>query len=309
MLVGSGMVSATEIDDLTLSTHTSMTITNNFHELKTSSGCEPAVHLVDRREFDGFLRRRAIENGAEPLTDRLTMVSGEEALFSSGRKLSFSRMVGADGACSTVRRFAVKKGIIRQSPALSAVVQLSPRAVEPFTEKGLQIFFFNDLYGYGWLFPRRNDVTVGIGSFRYPHRDIKGLMNRLMVHTGLGVSGSLTGAVLPAGSQPVTPGKGRILLAGDAAGLCDRVSGEGISAAVESGLAAAEAIIKGKVSWTSGTQCVKLVKQSHRYRKFLYSRPFRPLAMRALKSSDKWYGKYWSIISGADDYSVIFKSR
>ncbi len=307
VLTESGMLSSTELDDLTLSTHTTMTVTSNYQELRTSEDLNPSVRLVDRREFDGFLRRRAIENGAETLKDRFSMVSGEDAVFTSGKKLSFSRMVGADGAVSRVRRFAVKKGVIRQSPALSAVVQLSPRAVEPFTKKGLQIYFFNDLYGYGWLFPRRDDVTVGVASFREPHRDIQGLMSRLLVHTGLGTSGSLTGAVLPAGEQPVTPGKGRILLAGDAAGLCDRVSGEGISAALESGMAAAGAIIQGRETWTRDARCVKLVKQSLRYRKLLYSKPFRPVAMNALKKSNKWYSRYWSIISGTADYSIIRK--
>jgi len=295
-----------EIEDLSLWKHTSMTISSDFKPLRTFTKGMPPVHLVNRTGFDAFLRRRAIEEGAIPLEDQFVDIARGKALFRSGREMAHRRIVGADGACSRVRRCFLKGRTIRQSPALSSIVPLSERAVKPFQESGLQIFFFRGFQGYGWLFPRKEDVVVGAGSFGSGTGRLKDLMGRLLVHTGLGTSHQLTGGILPAGDQPVNPGTGDILLVGDAAGLCDRISGEGISHAVESGFAAARAIIDGSETWREKAGCIDLVLQSMKYRKYLYSVPFRSLALRALKRGDGWYRRYWSIVSGEMDYSSLF---
>jgi len=267
----------------------------------------PPVRLVNRTEFDGFLRRRAIEEGAIPLKDNYMGVSGNTALFKSGNQIAFSRMVGADGAASRVRRTVKGSSFSRPCPAFSAVVPLSEKAISPFMDKGLQIFFFKGFTGYGWLFPRREDIITGVGSFTGSGRTAERLMSQLMIQTGLGTSHASTGAVLPAGNQPVFTGHGSVLFAGDAAGLCDRVSGEGISHALESGFAAAEAIIGNRESWGTGTRCIQTVKQSMKYRKLLYGKPFRSIALRALSGSDKWYRKYWAIVCGKESYGSLLR--
>jgi geranylgeranyl reductase family protein len=307
LLVSSGMVSEMEMEDLFTGTHTAMTISSDFSSLRTYRDGFPPIHRVNRTRFDAFLRRRALEEGAVPLKDRFVDAPDGKAVFHSGEKLGFERMVGADGASSRVRKLIYGGKNTRRSPALSTVVPLSEIALQPYRESGLHIFFFKGFCGYGWLFPGREDVTVGVGSFGKDGARLRDLMGKLLIHTGLGTSHPVRGAVLPAGGQPVIPGTGRILLTGDAAGLCDKVSGEGISHAIESGFAAADAIIKGLETWHEGSKCVELVLQSGKYRKLLYNRPFRPLAIRALKRSDRWYRKYWSIVSGDRDYSCLLK--
>lgn len=308
ILLSAGMISEMEMDDLSSGTHTVMTISSDFTPLRTYLDGYPPIRLVNRTRFDAFLRRRALEAGAVPLKDRFLDISDGEAVFSSGERLGFDRIVGADGASGRVRRFVTGGKDTPNSPALSAVVPLSENALQPYLEAGLHIFFFSGFHGYGWLFPGKEDVAVGVGSFGNNRGNLKDLMGKLLIHTGLGTSHPVRGAVLPAGRQPVIPGSGRILLTGDAAGLCDRVSGEGISHAIESGFAAADAMIKGLETWHEGAKCVELVVQSQKYRKFLYNRPFRPLAIRALKRSNRWYSKYWSIVSGDKDYSCLLRT-
>ena len=302
-----GMLSPLEIDDLTVQSHSAMTISSDFRELRTFREGMPPLRLVNRTEFDGFLRRRAIEEGATPLKDNYMGVSGNTALFKSGRQIVFRRMVGADGAASRVRRTVKGSTFKRPCPAFSAVVPLSGKAIHPFMDRGLQIFFFKGFTGYGWLFPRREDIVAGIGSFNSYGRTADKLMSQLMIQTGLGTSHPFKAAVLPAGNQPIFTGHGAVLFTGDAAGLCDRVSGEGISHALESGFAAAEAIIENRESWDSGSRCVEIVKQSIRYRRLLYGKPFRPFAMRALSGSDRWYRKYWEIVCGKGDYGSLLR--
>jgi flavin-dependent dehydrogenase len=133
------------------------------------------------------------------------------------------------------------------------------------------------------------------------------MMKRLLVHTGLGTSSQVRGALLPGGTQKVVPGGGGCLLVGDAACLCDRVSGEGISHAIESGFAAADAVTAGRETWHENAGCVHLVEQSMRYRKLLYGKHFSRLAAGALKRSDRWFRKYWDIVCGDADYSRLLK--
>lgn len=306
LLNESGMISELEIEDLTVQTHSALTISSDYRELRTYREAGSQVRMVNRTEFDAFLRRRALEAGAIPLHDTLMGIAGNTALFRSGEKTVFSRLVGADGASSCVRRSIPGGKFNRPSPALSVVVPLSKGAVSPFTEKGLQIFFFRDLTGYGWLFPRKDDAVAGIGSFQKPHPKLGDMMSRLLVHTGLGTSHSVKGAALPAGKQPIFTGGGSYLLAGDAAGLCDRVSGEGISHAIESGFAAADAIVSGSESWGEGARCIDMVQQSMKYRYLLYGKPFRKFAVRALEKSDGWYARYWNIIYGTCSYKNLF---
>ena len=307
LLVHTGMLSSLEVEDLTVQCHSTMTISSDFIRLGTFTEGKPLIRLVDRAGFDGFLRRRAIEEGAIPLTDNFLGVAHGRAIFKSGKQVEFSRLVGADGAASRVRRGIKGVSFRRPCPAYSAVVPLSCGAMAPFLEKGLQIFFFRDFTGYGWVFPRKEDVVTGIGSFGGKAKTAEKLMSRLMVHTGLGNSHCFRGAMLPAGNQSVATGRGEVLLVGDAAGLCDRVSGEGISNAVESGFAAAEAIVNDRETWGMGTNCIKIVRQSMKYRRLLYGKPFRAMAIRALSGSDRWYRKYWNIVSGKDGYTSLLR--
>ncbi len=305
ILLSSGMVTGEELDDLTLRSHGTMTISSDFHPLRTFTGGTPPVRLVERTGFDAFLRRRALEAGARPMEDRFTGFQGGEAVFMSGSRVPFRRAVGADGASSRVRRSLPGVTFARPAPALTSLVALSPAAMGPFMEKGLQIFFFTGFTGYGWLFPRRDDLLAGIGSFDGSSSGMRTLMHKLMLHAGAGVSSPVSGALLPGSGQRVTPGSGAVLLAGDAAGLCDRVSGEGISHALESGIAAAEALLEGAETWNS--ECIRTVRQSSRYRVFLYGSLFRRLAMRSLAGSDRWYRKYWEIVCGGSGYGNLFR--
>jgi flavin-dependent dehydrogenase len=134
-------------------------------------------------------------------------------------------------------------------------------------------------------------------------------LERLLEHLELGSRRNIQGAVVPTFRGSVLPGKGRVLLAGEAAGLCDRVSGEGIAHALESGLLAAEAILSDAGAWSAGARCARQVKDSGFYRHFLYGGPFRKLAMKKLRESDRFQELYWRIIAGDSDYAVLLQRR
>lgn len=110
------------------------------------------------------------------------------------------------------------------------------------------LFFCDALNGYGWIFPKGEYFNVGFGTidraaFHTRLTAFREILNRSGI-VGPAVSDRWAGhAYLVAGVSPRDPIGDGALLAGDAAGLANPLSGEGILPAVESGLMAADAIL------------------------------------------------------------------
>ncbi len=313
LLTEGGMLLPAEVEDLVVARQGTFSCYDSLSHLRTFHGGTPEMRLLDRSGFDSFLCRRAVEAGAVFLEGLGFRGFGDDgrAEFTGGERIRFQRMVGADGACSTVRRRAYGRPRGRHGLCLEAFVPLSPRVLEKFLPPGLQIHFGLLPYGYGWVFPRKEDVCVGVGSFG-PGRRPKALAKaaeKLIAHLGLGFNRPLRGALVPPCNGGLLAGKDRVLLAGDAASLCDRVSGEGISHALESGFLAAEALIAGARSWDTRARCVRQVRESALYRHLLYGRAFRALAMRKLRDSDRFMRIYWQIAAGEAGYPELFQRR
>jgi flavin-dependent dehydrogenase len=95
--------------------------------------------------------------------------------------------------------------------------------------------------GYGWLFPKATHVNIGVGVWHHLGPSLRERLNRLTRTYGFDPAAlrDLRGHALPARRPDAPLVDGRILLVGDAAGLLDPLSGEGIYSAVWSGRAAA----------------------------------------------------------------------
>lgn len=128
------------------------------------------------------------------------------------------------------------------------------------------VFDFSPIAGgYGWLFPKGDHVNIGVGGFvpretsataealDMQYESVTRALLTGYASTKLGVdlaalrAAHVTGQHLGLGGHAYVP-EGRVLLAGDAAGLVDPLTGEGIHSAVVSGQAAAAAIIAAGAS-------------------------------------------------------------
>lgn len=109
------------------------------------------------------------------------------------------------------------------------------------------LFIFGELQlGYLWIFPKAEHLSVGIAALRPTRGTLKATLRRVMSDYGV----SLEGVPLHSHPIPIYTGReqiatARTLLVGDAAGLADPLSGEGIRYAIKSGRLAAEAILSG----------------------------------------------------------------
>ena len=109
--------------------------------------------------------------------------------------------------------------------------------------------------GYGWVFPKRGHLNVGVFSQRPLDLDLTRELRDFLSSRGLDAwrTEGPFAFPIPVGRPGDALGTSRVLFAGDAAGLVNPVTGEGISSAILSGRLAAESIAKGDSSGPAAT--------------------------------------------------------
>ncbi len=234
------------------------------------------VGMVDREQFDEWLRARAAVAGAvrrtgmfERITrdeDGVSVVhykSSDETGGATSTCVRARSIIGADGARSAVARQAIPgtenikcvfayHEIIR-APVLKPVGYDGSRC-DVFYQGALSPDF------YGWVFPHGDTLSIGTGSAD------KGFSLRHAVSTlrqTIGLEGAETvrreGAPLPMKPLPRWDNGRDVVLAGDAAGVVAPASGEGIYYAMAGGRLAAEAA--DTFLQTGNVRALKLARQ------------------------------------------------
>ncbi|MGE0813313.1 MAG: NAD(P)/FAD-dependent oxidoreductase [Vicinamibacterales bacterium] len=203
----------------------------------------PVSYGIRREEFDDYLLRRSGAVVAPPV--RVTRVERAGGWWRIEHDWRAKVLVGAGGHRCPVAR-ALNPAAARE-PAVVAQ-RAERRCAVPALAPGIpELYFSDDLHGYGWLVPKGPWVNVGFGRDEPAHlpahvgRFAEGLVRagRLDASTARGWQGH---AYLVAATSPRRVVGDHVLLAGDAAGLASAGSGEGIYAAVRSGRLAAEAV-------------------------------------------------------------------
>lgn len=309
LLANIGMVSREELDSLTLASHRKISFWDCGRRLARHDSSGEPVRIVRRSSFDNFLLEKAVSAGADVLTGIRVLSSDNEARSVSvegGKTFPWSSLVCADGANGPLRRAFGRRG---RGRGIGLEVHL-PAEMLPELPHELQIRFGLLPYGYGWVFPDREEVCFGAGvtGSRASSRDVREALNLLLGTLGIDPSlHRLKGALIPSMAFHPTMGEGEVYLAGDAAGLVDQVSGEGISHAIESGTLVAEAIVRGgdraSMLIRARKGCLGTVRQSAFYRHLLFHPALREEAMFRLGRDAKFAACYWGLISGEMTYS------
>jgi len=205
------------------------------------------VRVASRQKLDAWLLRRAREAGARHRAERVVAVDAEGGLrVAGGEREAFDLVVGADGAGSLVRRTLLRA--LPQSRLLMAGGWLAEGEAE------MLVRFTPGLPGYLWVFPRPDHVEVGICAplGLVPTRELLARLDREAARSFPQLappSRSRQAHTIPyPTSDPASileiAGE-RWALVGDAAGLADPVTGEGIRYALRSAVLLAEALLAG----------------------------------------------------------------
>ena len=216
--------------------------------------------IYSRATLNGMLLRRAQKAGAEIVADRIVDFARADPRLSEPRTsesgtLSRWRLEGRDGT------YVADYLIV----AAGARSRLRSRLAEPFSARDfmltfgyyvpardtlLRVQFFEDFEGYAWSFPRPDHLSLGIcGKMRKTTMpELRRCLHRFASQFGYDYDGApvfshLLPALSTASWGDLRLSGGDWALAGDAAGLVDPVTGEGIYFAMRSGELLAEALL------------------------------------------------------------------
>jgi geranylgeranyl reductase family protein len=242
---------------------------------------EPAALMIRRIDFDALLVSLAVEAGAELVTgvDVVQASAGREAVALTardGRRFEAALVVAADGVHSVIaRRLGLNRGWTPHAVALDMMEETprstlrdldpstmwvaygyDPQKLQKAPDHGQSKRSTRAAEGYAYIFPKRDHVNVGIGFLlsyyrgaveQTPYelqRELIAELRERGVMTGESVRRNFTPFLIPVGGPLRRPGRGRVLLAGDAGGFVNAFTAEGIYYAMVSGDLAARAIIE-----------------------------------------------------------------
>ena len=202
------------------------------------------VGMVDRDQFDEWLRERAAQHGAvrqrgvfEKFSRDMDGVmrvhftskgaKGEEHLASVRART----VIGADGARSEVARQSIEGAEkTKYVFAYHEIIQ-APQNAPDHDPTRCDVYYRGSLSPdfYGWVFPHGDTVSVGTGSADKGF-SLRSAVGRLRETAGLGEAATLRreGAPLPMKPLPRWDNGRDVVLVGDAAGVVAPSSGEGI---------------------------------------------------------------------------------
>jgi len=214
------------------------------------------VGMVDREQFDEWLRERAASHGAirrngkfervgkdSDGTSTVSFVDGDSGERHTVRARS---IIGADGARSAVAQQTIPDADkTKYVFAYHEIVKAPALKPHDYDDTRCDVFYQGHVSPdfYGWVFPHGDTLSIGTGSAD------KGFSLRSATSTlreAVGLKGAITlrreGAPLPMKPLRVWDNGRDVVLAGDAAGVVAPASGEGIYYAMLGGRLAGDAV-------------------------------------------------------------------
>jgi len=205
------------------------------------SARDTVIWMTQRRRLDAFLLDAAREQGAE--VRESAQVTHDGGIRVGGTPVSADVMVGADGANgTTARAVSLGTGIVH-GVALEGNARYEDLSSDRY--RGRAIVELADIPGgYGWVFPKGDHVNVGVGAWAEEGPRLREHLARVCAAHDLVPEQleQLRGHRLPLRRPGTRVARERALLVGDAAGLIDPVSGDGMYECFVSAELAADAI-------------------------------------------------------------------
>jgi geranylgeranyl reductase family protein len=218
------------------------------NKVKTKRANERVLSMVNRADFDHALVKRAQDEGAVIRFGTTILSVSEESDIVRVRtdqgELTARYVIGADGSASRIGRYV---GVTLGAVDLGLEVEVEAGAARENWNGRIHLDWGPLPGSYGWVFPKGDILTVGVIAQRGNAEETTAYLEEFLRQQGLQdhkvtkSSGHLTRWRTP--DSPL--GKGRVLVCGDAAGLLEPWTREGISFAVRSGTMAGRSVSAG----------------------------------------------------------------
>lgn len=276
----------------------------------------PPAHLTMRWDFDLLLFSRALDAGAADYSGQRVEaldLAGNRVHLQSGEALDYGCLIGTDGVQSIVAKELF--GASFEKARVGFALEIEGPGTNPGAATPIRIDFAAADWGYGWAFPKRRSTTIGLGGLHARNPDMKARLDAYLNRLGRGEGVKVKGHFLPFGGYRSVPGRDNVLLAGDAAGFVDPITGEGIGHAIHSGAlaarAAAGAIAAGRpetalARYRPATRPIRTALRSARIlRPVIFSKPLKPFFASTFRASRTLKRDYMHLLSGEAEYPQL----
>ncbi|MCM4079402.1 geranylgeranyl reductase family protein [Paractinoplanes hotanensis] len=206
------------------------------HSFTRRAASSPFLTLVRRDDFDHAWYSAAVTAGAVVRQNaQVRAVDQGVVTLTDGEQITAGTIIGADGSAGITSRYV---GVTFAQQDLGLEVELAATEADRSTWEGRVLLDWGSFPGsYGWVFPKQDELTVGVIMAKGHGAETKKYLAGFLEHLGLSDrrvvrdSGHLTRCRRP--DAPLR--RGRVAVVGDAAGLLEPWTREGISYALRSG--------------------------------------------------------------------------
>jgi geranylgeranyl reductase family protein len=277
----------------------------------------PVLCATMRWDMDAMLCGHAMAAGAQDFTGQAVAeidCDARRVTLKDGAILQYEVLIGADGVNSQVARALFGQPFDRQRIGFG--LEIEARGAHLNRAGPIRIDLAAAQWGYGWVFPKRCSTTVGVGGLLSENADMKQAMSAYCEMLGIDAADlHVKGQFLPFGDFRKMPGQGAVLLAGDAAGLVDPITGEGIGYAMQSGQLAAKAALTALNAGrpqTALSHYRRALRPVHRalrmarlIRPVIFLPALEPGFARAFRRSSTLRHEYLRLMAGEVEYGQI----
>lgn len=276
---------------------------------------EPLSHMTQRSRLDAFLAERAAEAGADfrdgVLVREVEVEGGGVRVRAEGDTYEGRTVVGADGANGVVAQALGLQPVGEATVGLEGNISV-PDDVMDRWDRLIALDLGALPGGYGWVLPKGDHLNVGVVGWRYLGPTLRSRLSALCRYYGLdeGALWALRGHYLPMRRPGAAIARGPGLLVGDAAGLVDPLSGEGIYAAFISGRLAAQAVRRYLAGETPDLRSYEEAVDSELMPDIIVSRKLQAVLHRiprpcvtTMRYSDRFWRALCRVVRGERSYS------
>jgi flavin-dependent dehydrogenase len=310
----------TDIDPSLFSSFTDVEFWARGEHLATRTDVPP-IYLTMRRDLDKAILGLALRAGALNLTGQAAVGVAEntkELVLKDGTSLRYEVLIGADGVNSSIARALFGQAFDPRTVGLA--LEIEHQGPTDYGAAPIRIDFGAATWGYGWSFQKKHGRTIGVGGLHRFNPNLREKFAAYLEVLGLpGTTGKVRGCFIPFGTPVPQPGRGSVLLCGDAAGLVDPLTGEGIAYAIKSGQIAAECAASALAAGKPGTAIAmyrtkvagirRSISQARAIRAMVYSMGLSRAFQALMAAPGSSRSSYMDLLAGDLEYPGLLRRK